>query len=291
MSKTSALHWLVPLIALLAVMTAGVGLLASGGEGPSTFFNVYGQAVELYGRGLYRNDSLLVGSGFAGVNVVTLLVALPLLLAAYARARRGSQNSEIVLTGALFYFLYNGASMTFAAMFNSLFLAYIGLFSASLFATIIALVTFDAKALAARVLPGFPHRGMAIFAFVAGVGTLILWMSELVEPSLTGTAPELIGPYTTLFTHGFDSAVITPAAVLTGVFLLQRKPLGYLLIAPIMIFCALIGLVVIGQTIGQALAGLIFPIGVYIGMVSSWVIMGAFAVGLTIAFFRHLKDQ
>ncbi len=289
MSKNSALHWLVPLIALLAVITAGVGLFASGGEGPFTFTNVYGQQVELYGRGLYRYDSLIVGSGFGGVNVVTLLVALPLLLGAYASARRGSQNAKIVLIAALFYFLYNGASMTFAAMFNSLFLAYTALFSASLFATIIALITFDMRALAARVQPGFPHRGMALFAFVAGIGTLLLWLSELVEPLLSGTAPELIGPYTTMFTHGFDSAVITPAAVLTGVFLLRRKPIGYLLIAPIMIFCALIGLVVIAQTIGQALAGLIFPVGVYIGMIGSWVVMGAFAVGLTIAFFRNLS--
>lgn len=289
MSKSSPLRWLVPLIALLAVLTAGVGLLAPGGEGPFTFTNVYGQTVEMYGRGLYHNDSLIAGAGFRGVDVVTLLVALPLLLAAYASARRGSQNGQIVLIGALFYFLYNGASMTFAAMFNSLFLAYVALFSASLFATILALITFDVHALARRVQPGMPHRGMAVFAFVAGIGTLILWMSEVVGPLLAGTAPALIGPYTTMFTHGFDSAVITPAAVVTGVLLLRRSAPGYLLIAPIMIFCTLIGVVVIGQTIAQALAGLIFPVGVYIGMVSSWVIMGAFAVGLSIAFFRNLS--
>lgn len=284
------LRWLVPLIALLALLTAGMGLFAPGGGGPFTFTNVYGQAVDMYGRGLYHNDSLIAGAGFRGVDVVTLLVALPLLLAAYASARRGSQNGQIVLIAALFYFLYNGASMTFAAMFNSLFLAYVALFSASLFATIFVLATFDTPALMARLQPGMPRRGMAIFAFVAGIGTLILWMSEVVGPLLNGTAPALIGPYTTLFTHAFDSAVITPAAVLTGVFLLQRRAPGYLLIAPIMIFCTLIGVVVIGQTIAQALAGLIFPIGVYIGMVSSWVIMGAFAVGLTIAFFRNLSE-
>ena len=46
---------------------------------------------------------------------------------------------------------------------------------------------------------------------------------------MTGQAPENLGPYTTMFTHGFDSAVITPAAALAGVCLLKRKPLGYLL--------------------------------------------------------------
>jgi hypothetical protein len=291
MSKTSPLHWLVPLIALLALISAGAGLLVSGGDGPLTFTNVYGQTVELYGRGLYRHDSLLAGAGFRGVDAVTLFLTLPLMLGAYLRARRGSQNAQLVLLAALFYFLYNGASMTFSAMFNPLFLVYAGLFSASLFAVILALVTFDTQRLAARVRPGFPHRGMAVFVIVVGLGTLLIWLSEVIGPLLNGTAPDLIGPYTTLFTHGFDSAVITPAAVLTGLLLWRRRPLGYLLAAPIMLFCALVGVVVIAQSVSQALAGLVFPVPVYIGMVGSWVVMGGFALGLTRSFFRHLEME
>jgi hypothetical protein len=56
-----------------------------------------------------------------------------------------------------------------------------------------------------------------------------------------------------------------------------------------MIFCTLIGAVVIGQTIGQTASGVYFTIGVYIGMVGSWVVMGAFAIGLTLSYFRHIK--
>ncbi|MCS6992815.1 MAG: hypothetical protein NZP74_03180 [Anaerolineales bacterium] len=291
MSKASALRWLVPLIALLALISAGAGLLVSGGDGPLTFTNVYGQTVELYGRGLYRHDSLLAGAGFRGTDAVTLFLAIPLLLAAYWRARRGSQDAQLVLLAALFYFLYNGASMTFSAMFNPLFLVYAALFSASLFAVILALATFDTQTLAARVRPGFPHRGVAVFTIVVGFGTLLIWLSEVIPPLLTGAAPSLIGPYTTLFTHGFDSAVITPAAVLTGILVWQRRPPGYLLAAPIMLFCALVGVVVIGQSISQALSGLVFPIPVYIGMVGSWVVMGGFALGLTRSFFRNLEPQ
>lgn len=291
MSKTSPLHWLVPLIALLAAIAASVGLFASGGDGPVNFTNVYGQTVELYGRGLYRHDSLLAGAGFRGMDAVTLFLSIPLLLAAFLRTRRGSQNAQLVLLAALFYFLYNGASMTFSAMFNPLFLVYAGLFSASLFAVILALVTFDRHRLAARVRPVFPHRGMAVFVIAVGLGTLLIWLSEVIPPLLTGAAPDLIGPYTTLFTHGFDSAVITPAAVLTGLLLWRRRPLGYLLAAPIMLFCALVGVVVIAQSISQALAGLVFPIPVYIGMVGSWVVMGGFALGLTRSFFRHLEME
>jgi hypothetical protein len=183
------------------------------------------------------------------------------------------------------------ASMTFSAAFNALFLVYTALFSASFFAVVLALTSLDADTLAKRVQPGFPQRGLAIFLFVAGFGTMLVWTSELLPPLLAGTAPEVLGPYTTLFTHGLDLAVIVPTTVLTGVLLLQRRPPGYLLAAPLLILISLVGMVVLAQTVSQTLAGLIFPIGVYIGMVGTWIVLGAFAVGLTVAFFRHLSEH
>ena len=286
----TTLKWLIPLILLLGVFTASVGLFYSTeNEGTFIFTNVHGQEVEMYGRGMYRNDSLLAGAGFRGTDAVTLFIVVPLTLAVYVMALRGSLKAQIVMIPVLFYFLYNDVSMTFAATFNSLFLFYAASFSISLFATIIALATFDVEELTQKIKPAFPHRGIAVFLFTAGIGTLFIWISELISPMLTGSAPANLGPYTTMFTHGFDSAVITPACVIAGIFIGQRKPLGYLLAAPLMIFCALIGVVVIGQTVSQTLAGPVFPIGVYIGMIGSWVIMGAFAIGLTVSFFRNLK--
>jgi hypothetical protein len=88
----------------------------------------------------------------------------------------------------------------------------------------------------------------------------------LVGPLLAGQAPMLLGPYTTMFTHGFDSAIITPATMLAGIFVLQRKPLGYLLAAPLLMLCTLIG------------------------MVGSRVVMGGFAVWLAVAFFKNVAD-
>jgi hypothetical protein len=287
MHKT--LTWLVPLVAILALVAAGAGLFLPGGDGPFTFTTLRGHEVEMFGRGLYQYDTLLVGAALRGTDAVTLLVSLPLLALFYGMSRRGNQNASLALLGVLFYFLYKGASLTLSAAFNPLFLVYIALFSASLFAVIIAMTTFDLETLAKRVRPGFPQRGAAVFLFIAGFGTLLIWLSEIIASLLEGSAPEIMGPYTTLFTHGFDSAVITPAAVIAGASLWRRKPLGYLLAAPILILCALIGAVVIGQTVVQTLVGLVFPVQIYIGMIGSWIVLGAFAIGLTISFFRNLS--
>lgn len=285
------LLWLVPLIAFLALFGALAGLFLPGGEGPFTFTSLRGHEVEMFGRGLYQYDTLLVGAALRGTDAVTLLISLPLLVLFFWKARSGSQNVMLALLGVLFYFLYKGASLTFSAAFNLLFLVYTALFSASLFAVIVAMTTFDLESLAKRVQPGFPHRGAALFLFVAGFGTLLIWLSEVIPPILTGDAPEIMGTYTTLFTHGFDSAVITPAAVIAGVCLLRRNPLGYLLAAPILILCTLIGAVVIGQTVVQTLVGMVFPPQIYVGMIGTWIVMGAFAIGLTILFFRNLASE
>lgn len=290
MKHQSALNWLVPLIAILAIITSGVGLFSQGGDGPFPFTTVYSDTVEIFGQGIYRHDSSFVAALLKGTDAITLFVAVPLLLTGYLFYLRGSLRGGIFMVGMLMYFLYIGITYTFSVLFNPLFLVYSALFSTGLFATIIALTTFDLQMISNMVLSGTPRRGMAIFLLVAGLGTLMLWLSELIGPLMTGQAPANLGPYTTMFTHGFDSAVITPATIITGIYVLRRKPLGYLLAAPLLILCTNIGLVVIAQTVSQTLAGFVFPIGVYIGMIGSWVVMGAFAVGLTISFFRNISN-
>ena len=291
MKQHSALDWLIPIIAILTIIITGVGLFSQGGDGPFQFTTVHGNAVEIYGKGPYRHDSSFVATLLRGTDAITLFLSLPLLLVSYWFHRRSSLRGSIFMIGMLMYSLYIGATYTFSVFFNSLFLVYTALFSASLFALIIALGTFDAQALASKVTSNMPHRGIAILLFVAGFGTLFLWISELVNPLTTGQAPANLGPYTTMFTHGFDSAIITPATVIAGYYILKRKPLGYLLAAPLLILCTNMGIVVLSQTISQAMAGIILPIGVYIGMVGSWIVMGTFAVGLVISFFRNISEN
>jgi hypothetical protein len=54
--------------------------------------------------------------------------------------------------------------------------------------------------------------------------------------------------------------------------------------------CILNGLTVLAATAAQTLAGIVFPVGVYVGMIGSWVVMGAWAAWLAAAFFRNLAE-
>lgn len=291
MKKQPILDWLVPLIAILALIAAGAGLFWQDGGSPFTFTTLHGENVQMVGQGIYRFDSTFKAPIQRGTDAVTLFVYLPLLLIAFWRYRRGALIGGILLIGALSYFLYYGVSLAFSMAFNSLFLVYTALFSASFFAFLYAITAVPPPFLAAHLAPNVPRRGMAIFLVAAGLGVLFIWLSEIIGPLLQGQVPaEALGPYTTMVTHALDMAIIAPATMLTAVYLRRRKPIGYLLAAPLLILCTLIGVVVIAQTVFQTLAGITLPIGVYIGMVGSWIVMGAFAIWLTLAFFRSLAE-
>ncbi len=291
MKKQPILDWLIPLIAILALVAAGAGLFWQDGGAPVAFTTLHGETVQLYGQGIYRFDWDFKAPIQRGTDAVTLFVCLPLLLYAFWRTRRGSLKGGVLLIGALSYFLYYGVSLAFSMMFNSLFLVYTVLFSASFFAFVVAITAVSPQYLAAHLSPQTPRRGMAIFLFVAGAGVLFIWLSEIIGPLRQGQVPaEALGPYTTMVTHALDIAIIAPATMVTAVYLLRRDPVGYLLAAPLLILCALIGAVVIAQTVFQTLAGITFPIGVYIGMIGSWVVLGVFAIWLTLAFFRNLTE-
>jgi hypothetical protein len=288
--KTSnVLVWLSSLIAMLALLVATLGLVWQDGGGPFTFTTLHGQTVQIYGRGLYRNDSLFSAGTFKGADAVTLFVAIPLLVFSVLHYRRGSLRGGLLLTGMLAYALYNAASLAFGAAYNSLFLVYVAYFSASLFAFVLACTSIDLQTVLDHVSPRLPHRAIASFLIVAGLVLALVWLSEIIGPLLQGQVPRGLGAYTTMFTHALDTAVITPVLILAGVLLLRRAPLGYLLASTLLILCTLVGIMVVAQTIAQSLIGVELSMGQFIGIVGSFVVMGLIASWLTVALLRNIS--
>ena len=66
--------------------------------------------------------------------------------------------------------------------------------------------------------------------------------------------------------------------------------MGYLFAAPILILCTLNGLLVIASTIAQTLVGITFQVGVYFGLIGSWILLGVFSTWLTVLYLRHLSE-
>ena len=111
----------------------------------------------IHGEGLYRYDSLFTGAGNRGVDAVTLLLGVPLLLLALDRYRRGSARGALLLLACLGYFAYVFTSMAFGVAWNELFLVYVALLSASRPEWVQAdFAIFSAGCITVPVYPSYP---------------------------------------------------------------------------------------------------------------------------------------
>ncbi len=256
------------LIVILALIAAGLGVFWPGGGAPFDFVTVRGETVTIHGSGLYRYDSQSSAAQVIAGDVVTLSVGIPLLIVSLVLYRKGSLRGALLLAGTLGYFLYTYASIALMASFNPLFLVYVALFSLSLYAFILSLMSIRVDELPQRFSPRLPRRGIAAVLFAIAAFLLLAWMGRIMPALLTNTPPFGLEHYSTLIIQVLDLGLIAPLAVLAGVLLLKRRPFGYLLAALALTKGLTMGIAVSAMGFGQQLAGvamspvelLIFPV-------------------------------
>jgi len=278
--------WLSLAIALLAATAAGVGLFWRGSGNPHPFTTLRGQTAQISGRGLYRYDTVLMAEGFKGQDAVILFAGLPLLLVSVLLYSRGSLVGTLLLMGTLGFFLYVYMSMLLGAAYNRLFLLYVALFSASLFAFTLVFTSIDRDLLAARLATGAPRVGLAVFMFASGLVTLTVWGAPLVSALIKDSTPDRLDTYTTPVTFALDLAIITPAAILSGALILQGAALGVLIAVPLLVLILMLVPLIILSTIFQRSAGVQFTTGEMIGPVAGFVVLGLIAAWFLVALLR-----
>ena len=255
MKNQSALKLLIPLIGILALVAAGAGLFWQTGGQPFPFTSVRGEAVSIFGHGLYRFDTVSSAAQEQGQDVVTLAISLPVLVISTWLAFRGSLRGRLLLTGTLGYFLYTYGMMAFETAYNPLFLVYVALFSLSLYAFILSMMSFDLASLPQQFSPCLPRRAIAGLLFAAGGFLLLAWLGRIIPPLLQNTTPVLENS-TTLVIQGMDLGVIVPFTILSGVLLLRRSSWGYLLASVAVMKFATYGTAVSAMGINMVLSGI-----------------------------------
>ncbi len=276
-------------MAVLAVVASGAGLFWNDGGEPFLFTTLRGETVEIYGQGLYRNDTLFKAPILRGTDAVTLFVSTPLLIFALVLYRRGSLAGGLFLAGMLSYFLCNAASLALGVAFNELSLVYTAYFSASLFAFVLTFRSADLKALPARISPRLPFRVMAAFLFLAGLSVFV-WLIDIAGALLHGQAPHTAASYTTEVTHVIDLGIIAPTAFLAGIMLLRRAGLGYLLASVILTLNALVGVVVVAQSVAQRIAGITLTTTELVAFVGTFTLTSMLAAWLLILLLRSISN-
>ena len=274
MKYQSLLKWLVPPIFLLA-LTATLAGLWPGEGAPYSLINFRGEQLTVNARGLYYWDTVSSAAQMQANDLVTLLIGLPLLAISFWLSQRGSLRGRLMLTGTLGFILYTYITMCFGAAYNQLFLVYVALFSLSLFAFIISMMTFDLQTLPAYFSDKLPRRGIAALLFFAAAFLSLAWLGRIAPTLFQDQIPTLENT-TSLFIQAMDLGIIVPLCVLGGFLLLRRSAWGYLLASVGMMKFLTLGIAVSLMGLNMARVGVpisVVELGVFPSMALINVVM------------------
>jgi len=278
---------LVALIAVLALVAAGTGVLWQGSGSPYPFTTLRGETAMIQGHGLYQYDIVSGAAQVIAGDVVTLVLGIPLLAVSAWLYGKGSLRGALLLAGTLGYFLYTYASIALLATFNPLFLVYVALFSLGLFAFILSLMSIDVVALPGHFSARLPRRGIAATLFFIAAFLLLAWLGRIAPALLTGAAPVGLESYSTLVIQVLDLGLIVPLAILAGVLLLKRRPFGYLLTAVALLKGLTMAVAVAAMGIAQVLAG----VAVSVPEIAIFVGLAVVIAVMAIALLKNVRPQ
>jgi hypothetical protein len=264
----------------LAAMAALSGLLWRGTSTDQRFTSVRGQLVELYGRGLYRNDSLFTGAGNRGTDLVTLVVVLPLLALSVRRYRAGKVGGALMSGGALVTLAYFFASRALGSMYSEMFLVHVAAFALSAFGAVLAVRAVDVAAISGRWHDWGPYAALSRLLVAAGSATAVVWLLPLLSALVSEEPPKLLDHYTTMVTEVLDLGVITPATFVAASLARRRDPRAAVLAVPLLVLLVVLLPTIVAQTVFQAEAGYEFTAGEVAGPIAGFLVLGGFALFL-----------
>ena len=175
---------------------------------------------------LYR-DIGWVTAAWYGNDLVTALVAVPLMVWSLMAVQRGSRRAELVWYSMLGYCVYNYAYYLFGAQLNWFFPIYVVLFAMPVFVLILTLARINAVQIASEFSQKTPVKWISCYMLFTGIGLAIAWTAQWLSFMITGAVPD-VGEEGLKLIASLDLSFMVPWFVLGAVLLMRRKPWGYI---------------------------------------------------------------
>ncbi len=179
--------------------------------------------------GEYRDADWIVATWW-GNDWVTLVLAVPLLIAALVLAMRGSTRGVLLWAGMLAYAAYNYAYYLLGAALNRFFALYVVCAIASVAALVMLLVDIDARAIAARFAARTPVRLAGGYLMFTAAGLSAVWIGTWAAYAFAGR-PTPVEPDAFQLVAALDLTTMVPVLALGGYLLFRRRAWGYVIAA------------------------------------------------------------
>jgi hypothetical protein len=292
MKYQAALKWLIPPIILLASFAILMGLFYETPGAPYPITNFRGEEVMINGHGLYYYDTVSSAAQMQGNDFIALILGMPLLVISsvmagvYPAGRSGSLRGRLLLAGTLGFFLYTYLSMSMLTAYNMLFLVYVALFTMSLYAFILCMLSFDLADLPRHFSDKLPRGWIAGVLFAVGGFLSLAWVGRVVTELLNPQIPAALENTTTRVIQALDLSLIAPLTVLAGIMLLKRSAWGYLL-ASVAVFKGLsMAMGVSAMAINMALKGVPDSMAVMV----PFLVLTVLNVAAAVLLLRNIRE-
>ncbi len=287
MKYQSALKWFIPLIGILALFAIVMGLFYDTPGQPYPITSFRGEQVMINGHGLYYYDTVSTVAQMQGNDIIALVMGLPLLIISTWMAFHGLLRGRLLLTGTMGFFLYTYMSMSMLTAYNALFLVYVALFTMSLYAFILCMLSFNLDELPHHFSEKLPRGWIAGVLFAVGGFLFLAWIGRVVPELLHPETPSALENTTTRVIQAMDLTLIVPLAVLSGILLLRRSAWGYLLASVAILKGLTMSLAVSTMAINMALKGVSESLGIMV----PFLVLTVLNMAMVVLLLLNIKED
>ena len=204
---------------------------------------------------VYRDSQEWMLAAWKGNDVVTLLVAAPLLALSAQWARRGSARGLLLAIGLLAFALYNDTYYLLGAQLSRAFPLYVAIAIVSVMTLAMTLSRVNPEHLALLSSSRTPRRLVGTFLVVMGGGLGAIWLLQWAMFVVTGKVPA-VGLEAFQLIAALDLTMLCTLFITGGVLLWRRNKWASVVAPMACIVGATYALVLAAGTLAGANAGL-----------------------------------
>lgn len=234
-------------------------------------------------------DGEWANAQWLGQDIVTLVLAFPLLLISTIKGVKGSNNQwEIVYCGILLYYVYTYSFFMFAANLTILYLFHLPIFGLSIIGFVIACIKVFNK----KSYYSFKRKGlkMMIIIYLLFISLIIsfLWLNDifahLLNPGHQSDTPTGKAP---LIIYSLDLAIIIPLMVTSSILFFKKTNWGYIITGIILTKTSTLGFALMAMAISM----FIQKLNPDSFLIILWCIIGMVGTILTIMYLKRIEIE
>lgn len=206
----------------------------------------------------YSRETLTFAAQGIGQDIVNLFIISPLLLITSFLAYKKNNAAMLIWSGAIFYLIYSYVIYTFSIHFNSLFIVYCFILGLSFYSFMYFILSQISEQVIDWYSSNIHIKTISVFLIVIAILFYFLWLSEIIPALIKNKIPKSINEngLITNPVHVLDLSVVLPGLLVTAIFLLKKKLLGFLLTPAMLMFCILMSLAIAGMVIVMRMKGI-----------------------------------